>query len=213
MPLIRSRVLVYGFFLLTRLLSAQIDSLATEPNVQPALFNAAKSVVLPGWGQHANQQPVKGYIFAGIETATLTSAIALNQLAHQTADPYLRGYYEIGRDISVWMFGSTMVMSAVDAFRFSTPVPDTKNPTGAMIRSILIPGWGQFYNGKELKGAAIAAVEIGTIVNARMLDLWGDQTDDELEKAFYYDNRNLSYWILGGTILYSMADAFVDAHL
>ncbi len=213
MPLIRSRFFICGILFFTGLLSAQTDSLTTEPQTQEAIFSAAKSVVLPGWGQHANQQPGKGYVFAGIETATLASAITLNQLAHQSTDPYMRGYYEIGRDMSVWIFGSTLVMSAVDAFRHTTPVPDTKNPTGAMIRSILIPGWGQFYNGRWLKGAAIAAVEIGTVVNAMVLDLWGDQTDDEMEKLFYYDNRNLSYWILGGTILYGMADAFVDAHL
>lgn len=89
----------------------------------------------------------------------------------------------------------------------------TKNPTGAMLRSIFVPGLGQFYNGKWLKGIVIAGTEFGLITNAIVLNQWANDAETEDERYFYLDNRNLSFWLLGATILYSMADAYVDAHL
>ena len=88
-----------------------------------------------------------------------------------------------------------------------------KNPTGAMLRSILVPGWGQFYNGKWFKGILIAGAEVGLVANALVLNQWANEAASEEEFLYYIDNRNLSFWLLGATILYSMADAYVDAHL
>lgn len=89
----------------------------------------------------------------------------------------------------------------------------SKNPTGAMLRSIVVPGWGQFYNDKWLKGIVIAGAEIGLIANAVVLNQWAKEAETDDERYFYLDNRNLSFWLLGATILYSMTDAYVDAHL
>ena len=90
---------------------------------------------------------------------------------------------------------------------------EKKNPTAAMLRSLVVPGWGQFYNGKWFKGIIIAGAEVGLVANAIVLNQWAKEAETEDERYFYLDNRNLSFWILGATILYSMADAYVDAHL
>jgi len=82
-----------------------------------------------------------------------------------------------------------------------------------MLRSIFVPGLGQFYNGKWFKGILIAGTEIGLITNAIVLNKWANEAQTDDERYFYLDNRNLSFWLLGATILYSMADAYVDAHL
>ncbi|MBN1558981.1 hypothetical protein JW998_01935 [candidate division KSB1 bacterium] len=96
-----------------------------------------------------------------------------------------------------------------------TAMPDSaaKNPTGAMLRSIFLPGWGQFYNGKWFKGIIIGGAEIGLVANAIVLNRWAQEAATEEEFLYYIDNRNLSFWLLGATILYSMVDAYVDAHL
>lgn len=98
-----------------------------------------------------------------------------------------------------------------------TPAPAdsvrVKNPTSAMIRSIIIPGGGQFYNGKWFKGILIAGTEIGLVANAVVQNQFAQQAVDEDERFFYEDNRNLSYWLLGAALLYSVADAYVDAQL
>ncbi len=88
-----------------------------------------------------------------------------------------------------------------------------KNPRGAMLRSIFVPGWGQFYNGKWFKGIVIAGTECGIVINSIIQNEYANNSVTSLEREFYLDNRNLSYWWLAGAILYSAIDAYVDAHL
>ncbi|MBN1542360.1 hypothetical protein JW992_09465 [candidate division KSB1 bacterium] len=89
----------------------------------------------------------------------------------------------------------------------------TKSPSGAMMRSLVLPGGGQFYNDKWLKGLAIAAAEIGCIANAVVQNQYAVREEIPYYREIYRDRRNLSFWWLAGIILYSMADAYVDAHL
>ncbi len=88
-----------------------------------------------------------------------------------------------------------------------------KSPKAAMIRSLIIPGWGQFYNGKWFKGIIIGGTEIGLITDAIIQNQLAVRATDRLEKEFYQENRSLAIWWLGAAILYSITDAFVDAHL
>lgn len=91
-----------------------------------------------------------------------------------------------------------------------------KSPRGAVIRAALFPGWGQWYNEKKLKSMLIFGTEIGFISAA----VWHNQqvvkpwtTAENYIKEFHINMRNQYVWYLVGTILYSMADAYVDAHL
>lgn len=88
-----------------------------------------------------------------------------------------------------------------------------KSPTGAMIRSLIFPGWGQLYNRKYFKAILAFGAEIGLAANSIYLNQKYKASETELEREFYINNRNLSNWYLVGVILLSMADAFVDAHL
>lgn len=90
---------------------------------------------------------------------------------------------------------------------------EKKSPTGALLRSLVFPGWGQWYNDQKIKaGIAFAAegffVGLAVYNNDKMNHA---QTNSEL--AYYRDKRNLSYWLLGGVVLLSMLDAYVDAYL
>jgi hypothetical protein len=87
------------------------------------------------------------------------------------------------------------------------------SPRTAMWRSALIPGGGQFYNGKWIKGTLVAVAELGCVANAIYQNQRVVNSASDYERAVYRDRRNLSYWWLAGIILYSMADAYVDAHL
>jgi len=55
--------------------------------------------------------------------------------------------------------------------------------------------------------------ETGLIVNSLYWHYKFKRAADPLEREFYRNNRNLSNWWLVGTILYSLLDAYVDAHL
>ena len=76
---------------------------------------------------------------------------------------------------------------------------------GAVLRSIALPGWGQFYNGKPIKGSVIATAEVASaiawVVRRKQIKDRGTQ------------ERNLYLFSTIGIVLYSVGDAYVDAHL
>ncbi len=101
-----------------------------------------------------------------------------------------------------------------------------RSPMGALLRSVAVPGWGQFYNQKYLKSAVVFGVETYFIYKA--VDWWGkteDQYDlvqslpaDERSGPFntYLSNRNRRndfLWLTALSVFVSMFDAYVDAHL
>jgi hypothetical protein len=102
-------------------------------------------------------------------------------------------------------------------------------PRWVMIRSAIIPGWGQAYNGAWLKAAGVAVVEGGLIwrlVDDRqaLADLEsaanaaGDAGNVELENDLVdqYNARLDDYtrrqWYLGAVFALSLLDAYIDAH-
>ena len=102
-------------------------------------------------------------------------------------------------------------------------------PRYVMLRSALLPGWGQLYNGAWLKAIGVAAGEIGFIVgiynDEKELDRLAEESDAALEAgdedAYFeattaYNNRLdqsiRRRWLLGGLLAYALADAYVDAH-
>lgn len=108
----------------------------------------------------------------------------------------------------------TVLLCAAVLCSADKPKSDSlKSPNGAMLRSLAVPGWGQWYNGKKFKAVLIAGGEIGLVVDAVVLNQLAARSKTADERYFYRDNRNLAFWWLAAVILYSMADAYVDAHL
>jgi len=99
-------------------------------------------------------------------------------------------------------------------------------PTGALIRSALLPGWGQIYNRKYLKAAFYGGLEIYLLAGVR--ENWKEMnrhqenflhTNDPIYKSAEFnlyqdsrDRRNVFLWLGALTIFVSMFDAYVDAH-
>ena len=89
----------------------------------------------------------------------------------------------------------------------------TKSPKGAMIRSLMFPGLGQFYNEQYIKAAIVLAGQ-GTLIGFTFYyNNRASKSTTPLEKEFYQDRRNLMYWWIGAATLLSMLDAYIDAHL
>jgi hypothetical protein len=102
-------------------------------------------------------------------------------------------------------------------------------PRWVMLRSAVVPGWGQAHNGAWLKAAAIAGLEtylgLGILDDHEALDdlegvIQRAQRDSlpglEEEAVTAYNARLNQYvrrqWFLGGLIAYALVDAYVDAH-
>lgn len=93
------------------------------------------------------------------------------------------------------------------------PIKPKKSPNGAVLRSLLVPGWGQYYNGQKWKAALVCAAELGEIGTAIYWHRESKRVNDQNFKLIYEDYRNAAYWFLAGTVLLSMLDAYVDAQL
>ncbi|HTR96668.1 MAG TPA: DUF5683 domain-containing protein [Candidatus Acidoferrales bacterium] len=105
----------------------------------------------------------------------------------------------------------------------------SEQPRAVMLRSLAVPGWGQFHNHAWIKSAAVAGGEwwIVTSLFQDRHDLdrlytranaaadAGDETDyttlynqyTAVNNAFVADQ-----WLLGGVLAYALIDAYVDAH-
>jgi len=112
----------------------------------------------------------------------------------------------------------------------ATAEPDTQrtiDPGRALLRSALLPGWGQFYVGKPVKGVVFTAGAASLLgltfsCDSQVKDLVGrrDPGLTALERAalegdIEHWRTRRRRWILwtAGLWLYNVADAFVDAHL
>ncbi len=105
-----------------------------------------------------------------------------------------------------------------------------KSPLGAVLRSAVLPGWGQYYNESYWKIPLVLGVSgvlvYGIITEHRDYTQWRDlyatsiteqNPSGNLEykrfREFYRDRRDTYAWYFGLFYLLQIADAFVDAHL
>jgi len=88
-----------------------------------------------------------------------------------------------------------------------------KSPMGALLRSALIPGWGQWYNGQKLKsilvfGGGMTLIGAAVIQNQRAV-----RSSIPEEREFYQSDRDRFIWYFLGAYLLNLLDAYVDASL
>lgn len=97
-----------------------------------------------------------------------------------------------------------------------------RSPSGALLRSLAVPGWGQLYNKKYLKAVIVAGgqgVLLGTAIVEwkRATDAKNDTSLPAFERLEDYrlhtNNRNMLLWLYAAAAVVSMLDAYVDAHL
>jgi hypothetical protein len=102
-------------------------------------------------------------------------------------------------------------------------------PGWVMLRSLVVPGWGQLSNGSWLKAVLLGGGEVVLITRLiqddrtlRDLRAQADRArlegDNETQNAAVeaYNSRLNQFvarqWLLGGLLVYALMDAYVDAH-
>jgi hypothetical protein len=105
----------------------------------------------------------------------------------------------------------------------TTPPLEYRNPTGALLRSSVLPGWGQFYNDKPVKGIVMGLAETGLLAwliaeHVAAEDARDDYSESgdpaDLERYETHRQTRLDLiWYTSAAWLYGMLDAYVDAHL
>ena len=95
----------------------------------------------------------------------------------------------------------------------STGADTLPSAHGALLRSAVLPGWGQFYNGRPVKGlffgAASATALTATVVEHRRIH--SAPTPEEHQNRTARRNSRLLYFAL--SVALAAIDAYVDAHL
>lgn len=98
-----------------------------------------------------------------------------------------------------------------------------RSPAGALLRSAALPGWGQFYNDRPVKGILLGTLELGLLAflitehasaEAARDDYY--ESGDPADEASYEKHRDRRLdliWYTSAAWLYGMLDAYVDAHL
>lgn len=99
----------------------------------------------------------------------------------------------------------------------------TKSPWAAVLRSAVLPGFGQFYNESYWKipvfAGAAAWFTYNVYYNQDKYKQFADSYNknggytDQKKRDFYRNQRDEFYIYLGLTYLLNMVDAYVDAHL
>jgi len=98
-----------------------------------------------------------------------------------------------------------------------------KSPLGAVLRSAIVPGWGQIYNHSYLKAPVIWGIT-GWLVYEwiqsnnlykQSLDLFAQTKNNDylVYKNFYQDQRDLFSIYIGLAYVLNLVDAYVDAEL
>ena len=95
----------------------------------------------------------------------------------------------------------------------STGVATLPSAHGALLRSAVLPGWGQFYNGRPIKGlffgAASATALTSVVVEHRRIS--SAPTPEAHQDRTARRNSRLLYFAL--SVALAAIDAYVDAHL
>ena len=102
------------------------------------------------------------------------------------------------------------------------------SPTGAVLRSLAVPGWGQLYNDQPVKAGVVAGLEVAWTAAAIFQFT---EAGREADRAAAFPTTSDSYlahrqnrqvhlnqgrdylWGLGLTVFYAMVDGYVNAQL
>ena len=90
---------------------------------------------------------------------------------------------------------------------------EVKSPLGAVWRSALVPGWGQWYTGHRWKAALVAGAEVFLMGTAVYEHEQVSPSATKSEADRHRDRRGTFVLWSMGALVYSMLDAYVDAHL
>lgn len=96
------------------------------------------------------------------------------------------------------------------------PVIVTRNPTGALVRSAVLPGWGQFYNHRPVKGLVLGSLELGLLgwlISEHIASEDARMAEDDPAYQFHSQRRLDLIWYTSAAWLFGMLDAYVDAYL
>ena len=195
--------------------TASVDS--TDSLYYKLWPNLWRSAVLPGWGQLQQNHPGRAISFYSLSLYMVFNTIHYYDRYKATNDHKYKVKYYNYLAVFFQVYALNL-LDVIDSYRkrrykpwpndlFSdTPV---KSPWGAVVRSIMIPGWGQLYNDSYIK----AVIAFGLCFDfARKIYVF-DQRYRETGNPDMRTRRIVNSWYFGLVYFLNMVDAYVDAYL
>jgi hypothetical protein len=199
-------------------LSGQDSTAVIPDSLRTSLgTNLVKSALIPGWGQIGQERPLSAMLYyaAGI---SCVSGMAYN---YRQYDKYDSKEYRDRFYTFAGLYGAVIVFNMADIVWVHYQVKPIKwqgdmfsdkplkSPWGAVARSAMLPGWGQYYNESYLKSAISFSL---CFIFARKVYIH-NQRYQKNPGPVERDHRSENAWYLGITYFANMLDAFVDAYL
>jgi len=113
----------------------------------------------------------------------------------------------------ILLAGQPACATEVEADSTRTAQSPLPSAHGALLRSAVLPGWGQFYNGHPVKGLFFGAASATalTVVAIEHRRIRSAPTPEEHQDRTARRNGRLLYFAL--SVALAAIDAYVDAHL
>ena len=176
-----------------------------------------RSAIVPGLGQIHQEKPGRAVIFYGLSVTFLYGTLHNWSRWHNTGNPeYLRpARTNLALFLQVYALN---LLDVIDTYVNDTYQPwegglhsdvPLKSPWGAVARSAMLPGWGQFYNEAYIKG--LVSLGVFSTFAYNVIRYAGKYS--ETGEKYFRDRRTVHSWYLGLTYLLVMVDAYVDANL
>ncbi len=118
--------------------------------------------------------------------------------------------------VEPFRLGDTTIPAPADSVRVhrrDAQAGFLSSPTGALLRSVAFPGWGQWSNGKKQKAGVYFGIESYFITKSLIWRHRARGATDLIAFSHARDRRNYFYWLTGVTIFISMFDAYADRYL
>jgi hypothetical protein len=100
-----------------------------------------------------------------------------------------------------------------DSTAKDTSAVTMKSPLRAVFFSAVLPGGGQIYTHNYWKAVGLGTAEAG-LAGAAIYEVWRmNRATDQMEIDNHFEKQRSLWWWTAGVWAFSMADAYVDAHL
>jgi len=176
-----------------------------------------RSAVIPGWGQIYQERLWQSALLYFSTAAYTYKTVSYYNKYADSDDSRHKKKFQKNLKMSLILYSLNLIDVSYAAF-FKKPRQwsgglfsdrPLKSPWGAVLRSSIIPGWGQLYNEDYWKAAGYCITAGYLIYKIREADL---VYQDE-RKPSNRNKRSKYAWYFGLAYLINMADAYAGAYL
>ena len=205
------------FPLLLNAQEAEEEAVTDTSAALPVSAAVWRSAILPGWGQIYQERLLPGAVFSFTTLGLYMQSFSYLYQYNKYGDPDKRSKFQSYLSVALLLHIGNII-DAADAGRRLKPKgwqgellgdKPLKSPWGAVLRSAIIPGWGQIYAENYIKAALYFSLNGYMIYRMAMAnrEYW------ETKKTKAREDRTRFAWYFGAAYLITLADAYAGAYL